>query len=63
MKYEDLISGMERFGSTKEDICIHGLGISAEKVQENVIIAPWWEPSVFPSLGTPEYLSASFFCY
>lgn len=61
MKYQELISGMERFGSTKRDICIHGLGISPENVHENVIIAPWWEPPTLPSLGSTEFLSASEF--
>jgi hypothetical protein len=59
--YQDLISGMEKFGSTKRDICIHGIGISPEKVHENVIIAPWWEPSHISSIGTAEYLSTSDF--
>lgn len=61
IKYEDLISSMERFGSTKRDICIHGLGITPEQVQENVVIAPWWEPSGMPGLGAAEYLSESDF--
>ena len=59
--YQDLISGMERLGSTKRDICMHGIGISPEKVHENVIIAPWWEPSYIPDIGTAEYLSESDF--
>jgi purine-nucleoside phosphorylase len=59
MKYQDLISGMERFGSTKHDICSHGIGVSPEHVRENVIIAPWWEPATLPGLGTATYLSTS----
>ena len=59
MKYQDLISGMERFGATKHDVCLHGIGVSPEHVRENVIIAPWWEPTTLPGLGTAIYLSAS----
>lgn len=61
MNYSDLIAGMKRFGSTEKDVCIHGLGISPEKINKNVIIAPWWEPSIFSGLGTAEFLSSSEF--
>ncbi len=59
MKYQDLIFGMERFGATRHDICLHGIGVSPERVRENVIIAPWWEPATLPGLGTAAYLSVS----
>lgn len=59
MLYSDLINGMKRYGSTETDICIHGLGVTPDKINENVIIAPWWEPSSLPELGEAEYLSAS----
>ncbi|MCL2477654.1 phosphorylase [Candidatus Bathycorpusculum sp.] len=49
---------MKKYGSTKRDICVHGVGIEPELVQENIIIAPWWEPSILPSLGRAVYLSA-----
>lgn len=61
MNYKDLVSGMKRFGSTENDICFHGIGIKPEEVNENVIIAPWWEPSTFPNFGVSEYLSESEF--
>ena len=61
MNYNDLIAGMKRFGSTEVDICVHGLGIIPDQVQENVIIAPWWEPPTLPRLGKAEYLSESDF--
>lgn len=61
MDYNDLIAGMKKYGSNESDICIHGLGVAPEQVQENVIIAPWWEPSSLPGLGNAEYLSESDF--
>lgn len=61
MNYNDLIMGMKRFGSDEKDICVHGIGILPEQVQENVIIAPWWEPHTLPGLGAAEYLSNSDF--
>ncbi len=61
MTYETIINGMKRFGSTEKDVCIHGIGILPEQVNENVIIAPWWEPSSLPNLGKAEYLSESDF--
>lgn len=59
MQYDDLISGMKRFGSTEQDICRFGLGVDPQQVRENVILAPWWEPSGLPGLGRAEYLSES----
>lgn len=59
MNYQDLIVSMERFGSTKRDICIHSIGIDPDQIHKNVIIAPWWEPPIFPGFGTFEYLSES----
>jgi len=59
MEYSDLIAGLRRFGSTERDICLHGLGVTAEQVKENVIIAPWWEPSTLPRLGKAKLLSIS----
>ena len=59
MNYEQLIFGMKKYGSTNEDICIHGIGVPPEKVNERVIIAPWWEPSTFPEFPDAEYLSGS----
>ena len=59
MDYERLLLGMKKYGATDEDICIHGIGIPLEKVNENVIIAPWWEPTIFLEFTDAEYLSAS----
>jgi len=57
--YQELISGINKYGSTKNDICKHTLGVLPEQINTNVILAPWWDPSVLPSLGKAVYLSAS----
>jgi purine-nucleoside phosphorylase len=60
MKYADLVAGIERFGSKSEDICPLTFGVARDKIKDRVIIAPWWEPSVFSHLGKKiQYLSAS----
>lgn len=59
MKYSDLISGIRRFGSTEGDICLHGLGIEREHIRKNVIIAPWWEPDMFPEFSEAEIFPSS----
>jgi len=56
MDYNELIAGMKRFGSTEEDICLHGLGVTPERVRENVVVAPWWEPDTLPALGEARLL-------
>ena len=61
MNYKTIIDGMKRFGSTERDICMSGIGIPPELVNENVIVAPWWEPDSLSGLGEAEYLSASEF--
>jgi len=48
MAYECLLKGIERFGSKPADICGHAFGTGIEAVRERVIIAPWWEPEIFP---------------
>lgn len=59
MNYQILIEGMKKYGSSERDICIHGIGVAPELVNEKVIIAPWWEPPTLPELGDVEYLSES----
>lgn len=44
MNYNDLLEAHLRFGTTKEDI-IKDKGF--EKVQENVVLAPWWRHNMF----------------
>jgi purine-nucleoside phosphorylase len=51
MAYKDLLLGIERFGSSAEDVCQCGLGVSIAHIRERVVIAPWWEPPSFSNLG------------
>lgn len=57
MNYNKLIAGMKRFGSTEHDIVQHALRVPLEKINKNVIIAPWWEPDTLPGLGEAELIS------
>ncbi|MCL2249704.1 MAG: phosphorylase [Oscillospiraceae bacterium] len=57
MDYTKIISSLRKFGSTEQDICGHGLGVTSEQINEDVIIAPWWKPSVLPKLGEAKLLT------
>lgn len=57
MDYGKLIAGMNRYGATREDICMRGLAVGPDRVCENVVIAPWWTPDVLPGLGRAERIS------
>lgn len=59
MDYNDLILGMKRFGACNEDVCINSLGISSNKILDDVIITPGWEPQKLPRLGKAELLVSS----
>lgn len=59
MNYETLIHAIKKYGSDDRDLCLFGLGVAPERISQNVIIAPWWEPSMLPDLGEAEYISAS----
>ena len=48
MNYEDLLNSQLRYGTTKEDI---KLGRGYEDILENVIIAPWWEHTMFDNMN------------
>lgn len=47
LDYNDLVTAIARYGSTREDICKMVLGLSRDDINESVIIAPWWEPGVY----------------
>ena len=59
MDYATIINGMKRFGSTEKEICLHGIGVPPEEIHQNVVLAPWWEPSTLPDLGKAEFLNES----
>ena len=59
MNYKHLIDAIKKYGSTEEDICLHGTGVRPDQINENVILAPWWEPDILQDLGDTEYLSES----
>jgi purine-nucleoside phosphorylase len=59
MEYKELICGMERYGISKKDICVNSIGVKEEDIKKNVVIAPWWEPSIFPDFQSAEYISKS----
>ncbi|MCI8485426.1 MAG: phosphorylase, partial [Lachnospiraceae bacterium] len=39
-----LLLNMTMFGATIEEICLHTLGVSADNINENVIVSPGWQP-------------------
>ncbi len=59
MTFEQLIAGVEKYGSGRDVICQSTIGVAPEQIGENVILAPWWEPDTLPSLGRAACLSAS----
>lgn len=57
--YNDLISGMKRFGVRDEDVCFNSLGIASNMIHDDVVITPGWEPQRVPGLGMAELLISS----
>lgn len=57
--YQTLLDGMARYGGTLEGAAEEGLGVPASCIRPRVILAPWWEPSMFApeAFGRAEYLS------
>ena len=52
MTYQFLIQGNQRFGQhPPNDICLHDLKCEPEKINERVVIAPWWKPDLFTKFG------------
>lgn len=48
MNYDDLLNSHLRFGTTDEDIRKNK---GYEQILENVVIAPWWEHTMFDNMG------------
>ncbi len=59
MNYQQLLEGMGKYGILKKDICLNSIGVEDRYINENVIIAPMWEPALFPDFQSVEYLSKS----
>ena len=60
MDYDDLVRAIEHYGGRREDLFRMFLGFTRERIQESVIIAPWWEPKVFAGIaGNAEFLGQS----
>lgn len=47
MIYSHLIEGIKRFGSSENDICTVQFNCQRDSIKKNVVLAPWWEPSLF----------------
>ena len=60
MDYRKLINGIKRFGSSEDDICLHGYNITKEQINDNVIIAPCWEPNMLPGLGEVKNVNSDY---
>lgn len=52
-RYQTLLDGNSRFGSSATDICLHVFNLPPERIHERVIIAPWWQPDYFDSFAAP----------
>ncbi len=61
MEYNELILGLEKYGSSKENLCERFIGAPKDKISKNVIIAPWWEPLSFPVFSDAKKIGGSDF--
>ncbi|MDK0939151.1 hypothetical protein P5F42_09410 [Clostridium perfringens] len=48
--YNFLIAGHTKYGLKKDTLCKSVLKCNDEAIKENVIIAPWWEPTIFKDI-------------
>ncbi|MBN2352378.1 MAG: hypothetical protein JXD23_07405 [Spirochaetales bacterium] len=51
MLYDELVKGIERYGSTPDDVCRVFLGLRRDQVRPAVVLAPWWEPGFLGDFG------------
>lgn len=61
MEYNELILGLEKYGSSKENLCEKFIGVPAKNISKNVIIAPWWDPMSFPAFSDAKKIGGSDF--
>ena len=56
--YHHLLTGNLRFGNTIADICRNEFSCEPEQIHEQVVLAPWWQPTLLTPYGvTIEQLS------
>ena len=57
--YQTLLDGMARYGAEPAGAVEETLGVPVERIRRHVVLAPWWEPSMFDPacLGRAEYIS------
>ena len=59
MNYNDLIAGIESYGSQKEFIFENVLGVKTSQIKETVVIAPSWELSYFINARKTKLISSN----
>ena len=60
MDHQSILSGMEKFGATPEEICLNTLGVSADKIHKNILLSPGWFPErMFPTNEIDEIVQSS----
>ncbi len=59
MNYNDLIAGIESYGSQKEFIFENVLGVKTSQIKETVVIAPSWELSYFIKARKTKLISSN----
>lgn len=57
--YQTLLDGMARYGAEPAGAVEETLGVPVERIRRHVVLAPWWEPSMFDPacFGQAEYIS------
>ena len=57
--YQTLLDGMARYGAEPTGAVEETLGVPVERIRRHVVLAPWWEPSMFDPacFGRAEYIS------
>ena len=60
MDRQSIFSGVEKFGAAPEEICFNTLGVSADRIHENILLSPGWFPErLFPTDEMEEIVQSS----
>jgi len=59
-EYEFLLNSYDKHNVTRENICNFYFGCEPQNIKETVVIAPWWEPDIFPEF-IPELIHSAMF--